>query len=304
MATPTQTETTQTRNRLSRQRGNFYYGLGFALVIGLLAIVGLGLLGITSLGILSASTAFAMVAIAILLISAVSVITLLTLRRTIALLSRHEKVLQEQSRQQAALAAKVQSHWRAEQAIRDRNQDAALAAVVARPTHRFARPGGATLVKGNGAARRPAARYDPFGDVHPVRDIEGIGEHYGALLDDMGIEDTQKLWNANVNDVATGVDVNPAAVDDWQNMAELMAVTGIGKQYAELLVRAGVTSIDQLRVEKVQPLLARIARVQKSQKNRIQGNTIGTKAVKSWIGAAKSHKGSRPFVAVVKPKGA
>jgi len=302
METATYSETPQARTKLTLQRGNFYYGLGFALLFGLVVVVGLGVLGVTSLGVFTVSTAMAMTAIAITLLSVVSFVTLVTLRRTLGLLSHHETALQEQANRHADLAAKVQSQWRAEQVIRDRNQDADVAALSARQDASFIDTQG-RLERSRTArtARGPAAPMaDPFegGQVHPVRDIEGVGEHYGKLLDDRGLTDTRKLWNADPTYVAGGLKITPAVVESWQSMAELMAVTGIGKQYAELLVRADVSSIDELCAETPQPLLSRIHRLEKHQGNRIQGNTIGIKIVQSWIQAAQAHHGVAPMATV------
>jgi predicted flap endonuclease-1-like 5' DNA nuclease len=290
MDTPTSNQTPQARTKLTLQRGNFYFGLGFALLAGLVAVVVLGVFGITGLGIFSVSTAMAMIGIAITMIAAVSFVTLVTLRRTLDLLSHHESALVDQAARHADLAAKVQSQWRAEQVARDRGQDEAIAAFTSgndSATGRATRNGRKTVVVA-----------DPFagGQVHPVIDVEGIGAHYSKLLAEVGIKDTKQLWNADTTYVAGALKVAPAAVEGWQCMAELMAVNGIGKQYAELLVRADVSSIDELCAETAQPLLARIHKLEKHQGNRIQGNTIGIKAVQSWINAAQAHHGLTPTV--------
>jgi hypothetical protein len=293
---PSNNETPQTRTKLTLQRGNFYFGLGFALLAGLVVVVGLGMFGITGLGVFTASTAFAMTGIAITLIAAVSFVTLVTLRRTLDLLSNHETALVDQAARHADLAAKVQSQWRAEQVIRDRNQDDTIASLSARQDVAFV--AGRATRNGSTAPRTTAVVADPFqgGQVHPVIDVEGIGEHYSKELIALGLKDTKQLWNADTTYVAGALKVTPAAVGGWQCMAELMAVNGIGKQYAELLVRADVSSIDELCAETAQPLLARIHKLEKHQGNRIQGNTIGIKSVQSWINAAQAHHGLKPVV--------
>jgi predicted flap endonuclease-1-like 5' DNA nuclease len=293
------TETPQTRTKLTLQRGNFYFALGFALLAGLLVVVGLGVLGITSPGWFSISTAFAMAAIAITMLGVVSFLTLTTLRRTISLLNHHETALAEQATRHADLAAKVQSQWHAEQIIRDRNQDDQIAVLSSRKDGLFAPS--ASRAQRNGTSRagvNQTTQSDPFegGQVHPVIDVEGIGEHYNKLLKAIGIDDTQQLYNADTNYVADQLKITPAAVEGWQCMAELMAVTGIGKQYAELLVRSGVSSIVELRSETAQPLLNRIQKLEKQQSNRIQGNVIGLKIVQSWIDAAQAHHAVTPLV--------
>ncbi|HET6398973.1 MAG TPA: DUF4332 domain-containing protein [Candidatus Thermoplasmatota archaeon] len=293
METATTNITPQARTKLTLQRGNFYFGLGFALLAGLLGIVALGLFGITGVGLFSVTTALAMAGIAITLIAAVSFVTLITMRRTLDLLSQHESALAGQAARHADLAAKVQSQWRAEQVIRDRAQDDAVAVLSSRQDAAFA---AGKAGKARPRAATAAIPSDPFagGQVHLVRDVEGIGEHYGALLDNLGLKDTKQLWNADTNYVAGALKIAPAAVEGCQCMAELMAVTGIGKQYAELLVRADVSSIDELCAETPQPLLNRIHKLEKHQGNRIQGNTIGVKIVQSWIEAAQAHHGLVP----------
>lgn len=307
METANSSETPQTRTKLTVQRGNFYYGMGFALLAGLLAVVVLGLFGITSLGVFSVSTAMAMIAVAITLLGAVSFVTLTTLRRTLGLLSHHETALAAQADRHADLAAMVQSQRQAEQVIRDRNQDADVAAVSARQDASFIE--GQRRIERRRAARavaRPLGRTaDPFsgGQIHPVRDVEGIGDHYGKLLDKMGLQDTRQLWNADAAHVAGALNITPPVVDGWQCMAELMAVAGVGKQYAELLVRSNVSSIDELATQTPESLLDRIHRVEQHQGNRIQGNTIGLKIVQSWIAAAQAHRPVAPTVAHAGPNG-
>ncbi|HLF16492.1 MAG TPA: DUF4332 domain-containing protein [Candidatus Thermoplasmatota archaeon] len=300
MDTQPSTETPQTRTKLTLQRGNFYFGLGFALLAGLVVVVGLGAFGITGLGVFTVSTAMAMTGIAIALIAAVSFVTLVTLRRTLDLLSHHESALVDQAARHADLAAKVQSQWRAEQVVRDRNQDDGIAILSARQDATYAVGRDRTpRNSASRASRSQASPADPFqgGQVHPVRDVEGIGEHYGKLLDELDLKDTRQLWNADTTYVAGALKITPAAVEGWQCMAELMAVNGIGKQYAELLVRADVSSIDELCAETPQALLNRIHKLENHQGNRIQGNTIGIKVVQSWISAAQTHHGILPVAA-------
>jgi hypothetical protein len=297
MDTKPSNETERTRRQLTGQRGNFYFGLGFALLAGLVVVVGLGVFGITGLGVFTASTAFAMTGIAITLIAAVSFVTLVTLRRTLDLLNHHESALLEQAQRHADLASQVQSQWRAEQVVRDRGQDDGMALLSARQDAAFTADQRRDH-NGNRASRATVVVADPFqgGQVHPVIDVEGIGEHYSKELAQLGIKDTKQLWNADTTYVAGALKVTPAAIDGWQCMAELMAVNGIGKQYAELLVRADVSSIDELCAETPQALLARIHKLEKHQGNRIQGNTIGVKSVQSWINAAQEHHGIVPTV--------
>ncbi len=130
---------------------------------------------------------------------------------------------------------------------------------------------------------------DPFGDIHPVIDVEGIGEVYTEALEDAGIKDSRRLWHADADEVAQALDVSPKVVRRWQNQAELMALDEVGPQYAELLVRSGITSIEALRDEEPGDLLAKIQKKQDDLEVRIQGNVQSERRVQRWIEAAKRH---------------
>lgn len=281
-------------------RGAFYNGVGVSLIVGLLIVVGLGVLGVTSVGWFTLSTAMAMIGLSIGLLAVVSLISLISMRRTINMLSSHEAALAKQADNHAALAAKVQNQRAAAQAVRDRGQDAALAnlsdrqdASVVETAQRT--EGGRTAVL---TRRDRADRGDPFqvegAEIHPVQEVEGIGKHYGELLEEIGIMDTRDLWFADPVAVANAIKADLLRVKDWQSMAELMTVEGVGPQYSELLARASVASIPELCVEDPEELTARIQKLEGRLQKRVQGNKIGTKVVKSWIASARSHHNGGP----------
>ena len=132
----------------------------------------------------------------------------------------------------------------------------------------------------------------PFGDVHPVIDIEGVGPQYSHRLVAMGIKNTKQLWEANALNVANTIRVPVHTVKSWQRMAELISVNGIGPQYAELLERSGIHSIAQLKAETPTKLLAMVRKKQDTLKTNIQGNHLGQATVSQWIEEAKAHKGN------------
>lgn len=136
------------------------------------------------------------------------------------------------------------------------------------------------------AAKQP----DPFGDVHPVMDIEGIGPVYNKELHKMGITNTQQLWQANAVNVARQTGAPLSSVRSWQHMAELASVKGIGPQYAELLDRAGIHTIAQLKSSDPNKLLRLVRKKQDSLKVNIQGSSPGHLTVESWIHEARDHK--------------
>jgi uncharacterized repeat protein (TIGR01451 family) len=143
------------------------------------------------------------------------------------------------------------------------------------------------------AAEAPAAPAEaPMAALEadrPAIDIEGIGETYAKKLEKMGINTIHALRQANAAEVAKKTGAPETTVREWMAMAELIDVKGVGKQYAELLVRAGVTSIAQLAASDAKELAGRIEEVQEGREVRIQGGPAGVKTVKGWIKAAKDH---------------
>lgn len=305
MVRTTSPNTIETRAKTARRRGNFYDGMGFALLAGLLLVVGLGVLGITSLGLFSLATAMAMIGLAIGVVALISFITLMSMRKTLKQVGAHETALVRQADHHAALAARVQAEVKAAQVQRDRDQDLVVAELSRRQD--TSDMTNAVEAEMNRSERDRAENFrvygqplnngdgDPFrgGDVHPVQDVEGIGEHFGPLLDKMGVSDTEKLWHAHTGDVALALDLSPLVVEQWKCQSELMAIDGIGKQYAELIVRTGVCSIRELAAQNPERLLTRVHRLEARVGRPIQGNTIGLKTVETWIDRAGSHEGHR-----------
>ena len=139
-------------------------------------------------------------------------------------------------------------------------------------------------------AKKKHTKPSPFGDVSPVIAIEGVGPEYSERLVGMGIKNTKQLWEANATQVANAIRVPVHTVQSWQRMAELISVNDIGPQYAELLERSGVHSIDQLKSSTPTKLLAMVRKKQDSLKINIQGNHLGQATVSHWIDEAKAHK--------------
>jgi len=140
------------------------------------------------------------------------------------------------------------------------------------------------------SGQKKSGQKSPFGDVYPVRDIEGIGPSYSKLLRTMGVQNTQQLWDADVARLARGTGASLSTVESWQHMAELASVKDIGPQYAELLERSGVHSIEQLKSYDPDVLLALVRAKQDSLKVNIQGNPPGQAIVEHWIDGAREHK--------------
>jgi predicted flap endonuclease-1-like 5' DNA nuclease len=95
----------------------------------------------------------------------------------------------------------------------------------------------------------------------PVESIEGIGEGFGKRLKTDGIATTEALLelcasDAGVERVCKCVDLDENTVRNWGTMADLMRINGLGGQWAELMWRAGVTSVQDLAQREIGPLRA------------------------------------------------
>ncbi|HXU33540.1 MAG TPA: DUF4332 domain-containing protein [Thermoanaerobaculia bacterium] len=106
---------------------------------------------------------------------------------------------------------------------------------------------------------------------YPLEEIEGIGAAYAAKLGACGIQTTSALLKRCADPkgrkrIAAESGVSEELLLKWANLADLMRVRGIGRQYAELLEGAGVDTIKELRTRKPSHLAVKMAEVNKVRK--------------------------------------
>lgn len=118
--------------------------------------------------------------------------------------------------------------------------------------------------------------------------IEGIGTKYAARLNAMGIISIPQLMRADANRVATNIQVEPDMVREWQDMGQLMRLKGVGPQSAEVLVRSGIRSVDQLAATSPETVSAKVKEAESGRKVRIQGQDVTPGVAKRWVEAAKN----------------
>ncbi len=122
-----------------------------------------------------------------------------------------------------------------------------------------------------------------------VQEIEGIGETYSARLKDIGISTTGQLKQANPLTTAKALGVHAREVRDWQSMADLMEINGVGKQYSELLMRAGIHSVDELAGSDPAKVFAATEAIEKRnlegtrRQARIQGTHLSEDRIRRWV---------------------
>ena len=126
--------------------------------------------------------------------------------------------------------------------------------------------------------------------AYKIEEIQGIGPSFAKKLAEAKIRSTDDLLDRcgsskGRKSVATATGINEAQLLKWANMADLMRVSGIAGQYAELLEAAGVDTIKELGTRKAENLATKMREVNE-QKNLANASPSGS-VVQRWIDQAK-----------------
>lgn len=127
--------------------------------------------------------------------------------------------------------------------------------------------------------------------AYKITDIEGIGPAFGAKLEAAGVSNTDQLLEAagaakGRKDLAARTEISETLILKWVNHADLMRISGIGPQFAELLEAAGVDTVKELRHRNAANLAAKMTEVNE-QKNLTNGSVSESQAA-GWIEQAKT----------------
>ena len=125
---------------------------------------------------------------------------------------------------------------------------------------------------------------------YKIDEIEGISPAFQAKLQAAEINTTSDLLTRCGDPkgraaVATFTGIGEGQILRWANMADLMRVSGVGKQYAELLEGAGVDTIKELRHRNAANLTAAIKTL--NEEKRLARNSPAEELVEKWIAQAK-----------------
>jgi predicted flap endonuclease-1-like 5' DNA nuclease len=125
---------------------------------------------------------------------------------------------------------------------------------------------------------------------YKIADIEGIGPAYAEKLAACNINTTDDFLklccSAKGRDtVAEQTGLSATHILTWANMADLMRVSGIGPQFAELLKASGVDTVKELRTRNADNLADKLNEIN-AAKNLTKGKAT-TDTVQGWINAAK-----------------
>lgn len=126
---------------------------------------------------------------------------------------------------------------------------------------------------------------------YKIDEIEGIGPAYKEKLDAAEIQSTDDLLKFCATPegrkaVAGKTGLSEKHLLEWANMADMMRVSGVGPQYAELLEASGVDTVKELRNRNAENLSAKMEEIN-GIKN-LANNTPASSVVQGWIDQAKT----------------
>jgi predicted flap endonuclease-1-like 5' DNA nuclease len=125
---------------------------------------------------------------------------------------------------------------------------------------------------------------------YKIDEIEGIGPSYAAKLASAKIKTTEDLLDLCANakgrkEISSVTGVNESHLLKWANMADLMRISGVGRQYSELLEASGVDTVKELSTRNVENLAAKMKEV--NDEKKLAKATPSTDDVIKWVTQAK-----------------
>ncbi len=103
-----------------------------------------------------------------------------------------------------------------------------------------------------------------------IEEIEGIGKNYGGKLREVGITTTQQLLNKCCDldgriEIANHIGIEDFVIQKWASMADLMRVSEIEGQFAELMAYAGIDSVQALGKQDVDNFFKSLSKANNDQ---------------------------------------
>jgi len=123
-----------------------------------------------------------------------------------------------------------------------------------------------------------------------IEKIEGIGPKNAAALAKAGVKTTEGLLKKGATkkgrqELAEKSKVSETYILAWVNRADLMRVKGVGEEYSDLLEKAGVDTVKELRNRNPQNLWKAMKDIN-DQKNLVRALPALSK-VEDWVAQAK-----------------
>ena len=127
--------------------------------------------------------------------------------------------------------------------------------------------------------------------AYKIEEIEGIGPAYRDKLAAAGIKTTDDLLKLCCDKKGRTAAAEKTGVSEkqllkWANMADLMRISGVGGEYAELLEAAGVDTVKELRNRNAANLADKMKEV--NEEKKLTRNVPSASQVEKWVEQAKS----------------
>ena len=125
-----------------------------------------------------------------------------------------------------------------------------------------------------------------------IEDVEGIGPIFAQKLQAAGVNTTDELLDrggskAGRASLASASGLTETQLLEWVNHADLMRISGVGSEYADLLEAAGVDSCAELAQRNAANLAVTFQELDAARPNWIR--QIPSEAtVEAWIAEAKT----------------
>jgi predicted flap endonuclease-1-like 5' DNA nuclease len=126
---------------------------------------------------------------------------------------------------------------------------------------------------------------------YKISEIEGIGPTYAEKLAAAKIKTTNDLLDHCADKkgrkgMAASTGVSEKLLLKWANMADLMRLKGVGRQYAEMLEAAGVDTVKELATRRPDNLVAKMKEVNEAK--NLANATPAQSIIEGWVTAAKA----------------
>jgi len=125
---------------------------------------------------------------------------------------------------------------------------------------------------------------------YKIDEVEGIGPAYKEKLAGAGISSTDDFLKLCCDKqgrqgIAGSTGISESLILKWANQADLMRISGIGRQYSELLEAAGVDTVKELRTRNAENLATKMAEINGEKK--LAKATPAVTVVADWVAKAK-----------------